>query len=91
MFILKNDISNYNILTKDGVRVAFFRQPVCDNTMVHFVATGWTVSELTEIIALVKSVPKDTICPVCAGLGDDNVKYEFNPCQNCNGTGKVIP
>lgn len=31
-----------------------------------------------------------TICPDCKGLGDDNVKYEFNKCERCNGIGKVI-
>lgn len=25
----------------------------------------------------------------CNGLGDDNVKHEFNVCEYCNGTGKV--
>lgn len=29
------------------------------------------------------------VCPDCGGLGDDNVKYEFNRCPTCKGTGKV--
>jgi hypothetical protein len=30
-----------------------------------------------------------TACPDCGGLGDDNVKHEFNPCLRCGGTGQV--
>ena len=30
------------------------------------------------------------VCEKCGGLGDDNKLHEFNKCEPCNGTGKVV-
>lgn len=32
---------------------------------------------------------EDQTCMKCGGLGDDNIKYENNPCPECNGKGKT--